>query len=279
MVESSITLVKELSLVATKIRKDIIVMVGGAGSGHPGGSLSSADIIACLYFHEMKHDPANPSWSERDYFVLSKGHAAPALYSALSECGYFDKSELSNLRKVGCMLQGHPDCKKIPGIEVSTGSLGQGLSIANGIAFGVRLDGKKSRVYCLLGDGELQEGQVWEAAMTAAHFRLDNVCAILDHNNLQIDGNVSSIMGIEPVADKWRAFGWCVLEIDAHNIKQILNAFELARSEKNKPTIIIAKSVKGKGVSFMENNCDYHGKAPNAEEMKRALEELNKVIS
>lgn len=277
MVESSITKIHELSLVATKIRKDIIAMVGTAASGHPGGSLSCADIIACLYFHEMRHYSNNPSWSERDHFVLSKGHSAPALYSALAECGYFDRSELNNLRKIGCMLQGHPDCNKTPGVEVATGSLGQGLSIANGIALGVRLDGIKSRVYCLLGDGELQEGQVWEAAMTAAHFKLNNVCAILDHNNLQIDGNVSLVMGIEPVADKWNAFGWNVLEIDAHNISQILNAFEQAKVEKNKPTIIIAKSVKGKGVSFMENNCDYHGKAPNADEMKKALEELDEV--
>jgi transketolase subunit A len=259
---------------AKEIRRSIVSMIAEAKSGHPGGSLSATDILTALYFSEMNIDPNNPKMEGRDRFVLSKGHAAPAIYSTLAEKGYFSKDELLTLRKFGSRLQGHPDMKKLPGIEISTGSLGQGLSVANGMALNAKIYDEKYRTYIVLGDGEIQEGQIWEAAMTAAHYKLDNLCAFLDHNNLQIDGNVSEIMGIEPVNKKWEAFGWNVIEIDGHNFEEILSALDRAKECKGKPTIIIAKTIKGKGVSFMENVCGFHGVAPTADELSRALAEL-----
>ena len=264
-----------LSKTANELRKNVVKMICNAKSGHPGGSLSAADIVTALYFSEMNVDPKNPRMEDRDRFVLCKGHAAPVLYAALAEKGYFEKDLLMTLRKYGSPLQGHPDMKKLPGVDASTGSLGQGLSIANGMALAGKLDKKDYRVYALLGDGEQQEGQVWEAAMTAAHYKLDNVCAFLDFNNLQIDGNVNEVMGVEPVDAKWEAFGWHVIKIDGHNFTEILNALEEAKNVKGKPTIIIAKTIKGKGVSFMENVCGFHGVAPTAEETEKALAELN----
>ena len=264
-----------LSKTANELRKNVVKMICNAKSGHPGGSLSAADIVTALYFSEMNVDPKNPRMEDRDRFVLCKGHAAPVLYAALAEKGYFEKDLLMTLRKYGSPLQGHPDMKKLPGVDASTGSLGQGLSIANGMALAGKLDKKDYRVYALLGDGEQQEGQVWEAAMTAAHYKLDNVCAFLDFNNLQIDGNVNEVMGVEPVDAKWEAFGWHVIKIDGHNFTEILNALEEAKSVKGKPTIVIAKTIKGKGVSFMENVCGFHGVAPTAEETEKALAELN----
>lgn len=262
---------------ATKIRKDIVQMICKSKSGHPGGSLSAADIVTALYFSEMNIDPKNPKMEGRDRFVLSKGHAAPVLYSALAERGYFDKELLGTLRAFGSPLQGHPDMKKLPGIEISTGSLGQGLSVANGMALSARISGENYRTYVLMGDGELQEGQVWEAAMSAAHFKLDSICAFIDSNNLQIDGNVDKIMGVEPLDKKWEAFGWNVIIIDGHNFQEIFDALDKAKETKGKPTVIIAKTVKGKGVSFMENVCGFHGVAPTAEETERAIAELEKV--
>ncbi|AEF95373.1 Transketolase [Desulfotomaculum nigrificans CO-1-SRB] len=259
---------------AKTIRRYIISMLGEAGSGHPGGSLSAADIVTVLFFDTMKLDPKNPHWPGRDRFVLSKGHAAPVLYAALAERGFFEKDELLTLRKLGSRLQGHPDMKKLPGVEMSTGSLGQGLSAAMGMALGLRLDGGEQRVYVLLGDGEVQEGQVWEAAMAAGHFKLDNLTAFLDYNNLQIDGPVDVVMDVAPLPEKWRAFGWHVIEIDGHDIAQILAAIEEAKSTKGKPTMIIARTVKGKGVSFMENQVGWHGNAPKPEQVQQALEEL-----
>lgn len=262
---------------ATKIRKDIVQMICKSKSGHPGGSLSAADIVTALYFSEMNIDPKNPKMEGRDRFVLSKGHAAPVLYSALAERGYFDKELLGTLRAFGSPLQGHPDMKKLPGIEISTGSLGQGLSVANGMALSARISGENYRTYVLMGDGELQEGQVWEAAMSAAHFKLDSICAFIDSNNLQIDGNVDKVMGVEPLDKKWEAFGWNVIIIDGHNFQEIFDALDKAKETKGKPTVIIAKTVKGKGVSFMENVCGFHGVAPTTEETERAIAELEKV--
>ncbi|MGL5100381.1 MAG: transketolase [Fusobacteriaceae bacterium] len=262
---------------ASKIRKDIVQMICKSKSGHPGGSLSSADIVTALYFSEMNIDPKNPKMEGRDRFVLSKGHAAPVLYSALAERGYFDRALLDTLRAYGSPLQGHPDMKKLPGIEMSTGSLGQGLSVANGMALSARISNEDYRTYVLMGDGELQEGQVWEAAMTAAHYKLDSVCAFVDCNNLQIDGNVDKIMGVEPLDKKWEAFGWNVIKIDGHNFEEIFHALDAAKKVKGMPTVIIANTVKGKGVSFMENVCGFHGVAPTAEETLRAVAELEKV--
>ena len=259
---------------AKEIRKSIVSMITEAKSGHPGGSLSATDILTALYFSEMNVDPANPKMEGRDRFVLSKGHAAPAIYATLAEKGYFSKDELMTLRKFGSRLQGHPDMKKLPGIEISTGSLGQGLSVANGMALNAKIFNENYRTYVVLGDGEIQEGQIWEAAMTAAHYKLDNLCAFLDSNNLQIDGNVSEIMGVEPLDKKWEAFGWNVIKIDGHDFEQILSALDKAREYKGKPTMIIAKTIKGKGVSFMENVCGFHGVAPTLEELERALAEL-----
>jgi transketolase len=252
-------------------------MIGEAGSGHPGGSLSAADIVSTLYFYQLRHRPTDPKWRERDRFVLSKGHVAPVLYAALAESGYFPRDILWTLRKMGSILQGHPDMKKVPGVEISSGSLGQGISVANGIALAGKLDQLGYRVYALVGDGENQEGIVWEAAMFAAHYKLDNVTAILDYNGLQIDGTVSEVMEIRPIVDKWRAFGWHVIEIDGHNVLAIVDAFAEANTIKGKPTMIVAHTVKGKGVSFMENAIDFHGKAPTKEQMKEALKELGEV--
>ncbi|MBM7853668.1 transketolase [Desulfohalotomaculum tongense] len=265
---------EELQAKAKIIRRDIVTMLGEAGSGHPGGSLSAADIVTALYFEVMNINPREPNWPDRDRFVLSKGHAAPVLYAALAERGYFEKEELKSLRRLGSRLQGHPDMKKLPGVEMSTGSLGQGLSAANGMAMAGKLDKKDYRVYVLLGDGEIQEGQVWEAAMAAAHYKLDNLTAFLDYNKMQIDGRIEEVMSPEPVADKWRAFGWHVIEIDGHNMEQILKAVDEAKGTTGKPTIIVAQTVKGKGVSFMENQVGWHGKAPSAEQVEEALKEL-----
>ena len=259
---------------AKEIRKSIVSMITEAKSGHPGGSLSATDILTALYFSEMNIDPANPKMEGRDRFVLSKGHAAPAIYATLAEKGYFSKDELMTLRKFGSRLQGHPDMKKLPGIEISTGSLGQGLSVANGMALNAKMFNENYRTYVILGDGEVQEGQIWEAAMTAAHYKLNNLCAFLDNNNLQIDGNVSEIMGVEPLDKKWEAFGWNVIKIDGHDFEQILSALDKARECKDKPTMVIAKTIKGKGVSFMENVCGFHGVAPTVEELEKALAEL-----
>ena len=259
---------------AKEIRKSIVSMITEAKSGHPGGSLSATDILTALYFSEMNVDPANPKMEGRDRFVLSKGHAAPAIYATLAEKGYFSKDELMTLRKFGSRLQGHPDMKKLPGIEISTGSLGQGLSVANGMALNAKMFNENYRTYVILGDGEVQEGQIWEAAMTAAHYKLDNLCAFLDSNNLQIDGNVTEIKGVEPLDKKWEAFGWNVIKIDGHDFEQILSALDKARECKDKPTMVIAKTIKGKGVSFMENVCGFHGIAPTLEELERALAEL-----
>lgn len=268
---------ESIELLASKARRlrwDIVKMIGTAGSGHPGGSLSSADIVSALFFSRMQHRADSPTWPERDRFVLSKGHAAPVLYAALAESGYFPREELWTLRQLGARLQGHPDMRKLPGVEVSTGSLGQGLSIGSGMALGLRLDGLPSRVHVLMGDGESQEGLVWEAAMFAAQKSLDNLVAIVDYNNLQIDGRVCDVCDVAPLSDKWLAFGWHVIQVDGHNIEQIIAALDEAATIKCRPTVIIARTVKGKGVSFMEDQVDFHGKAPSADEMARALAEI-----
>lgn len=264
----------ELKRVANVLRQDIISMLVTSKSGHPGGSLSAAEIVATLFFHEMKINPQDPHWADRDRFVLSKGHAAPVLYAALAEKGYFPKEELQWLRQTGHMLQGHPDMKKTPGVDMSTGSLGQGLSAANGMALAGKLDGKDYRVFVLLGDGEMAEGQVWEAAMAAAHYKLDNVTAVLDLNGLQIDGSTDSVMCSTPLTEKWRAFCWNVIEVDGHDVEALLAAFAEAKQCKGSPSIIIAKTVKGKGVSFMENQAGWHGNAPSVEQGEQALKEL-----
>ena len=260
---------------ARVIRSHIIAMLGEAGSGHPGGSLSAADIMAVLYFHHMNIDPARPDWDHRDRFILSKGHAAPVLYAALAEAGFFPVHELGSLRKLGHMLQGHPDSKRTPGVEVSTGSLGQGLAVGNGIALGARLDGADYRVYVLMGDGEMEEGMVWEAAMASAHYKIDNLVGIIDHNGLQIDGKITEVCSPEPLADKWRAFGWHVIEINGHDFNSIVDGLEEAKKIKGKPSMLIADTIKGKGVSFMENNADWHGSAPNKDQTIQALKELS----
>ena len=271
-----ITDIDELKEKACDIRRGIIEAVYGAKSGHPGGSLSCADILTVLYFNQMNIDPKKPRDDARDRFVLSKGHAAPALYSTLANAGYFNVEELSNLRHLDSQLQGHPDMNKIPGADASTGSLGQGLSIANGMALSSKINSKGIRVYCLLGDGEIQEGQIWEAAMSSAHYKLDNLCVIVDNNNLQIDGSVQDVMSPYPIDEKFKSFGFNVINIDGHNYEQIIKALEVAKTVKGKPTAIIAKTTKGKGVSFMENQAGWHGKAPNEEEYKKALKELKK---
>lgn len=265
---------KYLEETAGQIRVDIIRQIHAAGSGHPGGSLSAADILTYLYFAEMDIDPQEPDRKERDRFVLSKGHAAPALYAALAERGFFPTETLLTLRKIDSILQGHPDKKNIPGVDMSTGSLGQGISAAVGMALANQLDGLTQRVYALLGDGELQEGLVWEAAMAAAHYRLDGLTAFVDWNGLQIDGKNEEVMTVAPVDEKFRAFGWDVQVIDGHDFEQIVEAVEKAKSVKDKPQVIIAKTVKGKGVSFMENQAGWHGKAPSDEQAKQAVEEL-----
>ena len=264
----------ELKEIADKVRVSVIKDVYAAGSGHPGGSLSAADIITALYFREMNIDPKNPKNKMRDKFVLSKGHAAPILYAALAEKGFFPKEDLQNLRKIGGKLQGHPDMNKVPGVEMSTGSLGQGFSASVGMALTNRIDANDGRIYTLLGDGELQEGIVWEAAMAAAHYKLDNLTAIVDWNGLQIDGKNEDVITVAPIDEKFRGFGWNVIYIDGHNFDEIIEAFVKAKGFQGKPTVIIAKTVKGKGVSFMEDNAGWHGKAPNEEEAKKAVAEL-----
>jgi len=264
----------ELREIARKIRVDILKMLNRAKSGHSGGSLSAVEILVSLYYVVMHHRPDDPEWRERDRFVLSKGHAAPLLYAVLASCGYFPKEELGTLRKLGSRLQGHPKAKSLPGVEVSTGSLGQGLSIANGIALGVRLDNLPSRVYALLGDGEIQEGMVWEAAMSASHYSLDNLCAVIDNNGFQIDGAVNRVMNIYPIAEKFSAFGWNVYEVDGHDFIQLIEAFNRAKTAKGKPSVIVARTIKGKGVSFMEGKYEYHGVPPTDAELEQALKEL-----
>jgi len=270
---------KEMTAMAKKLRRHVITMIGKAGSGHPGGSLSAVEIVTALYFKVLRHSPANPRWEDRDRFILSKGHAAPLLYAALAESGYLHVDELPSLRTMGSCLQGHCDVTTTPGVEMSSGSLGQGLSFGIGVALAGHLDGRSYRVYVLLGDGECDEGQVWEAAMAAAHFRpsdtkLDNLVAIIDHNKQQIDGWNYEVMNLEPLAEKWKAFGWHTIEADGHDLSQLISAFNEAKQVKGRPTVIIAHTTKGKAVSFMENNPDFHGKAPTADEMDRALEDL-----
>jgi transketolase len=256
---------------ARKLRVDIIKTLHRSQSGHTGGSLSVIDLVTTLYYHKMRHNPADPKWPGRDRFVLSKGHAAPAQYVALADCGYFPAEDLTTLRQLGSHLQGHPDSKGTPGVEVCTGSLGQGLSMANGMALALRLDKSASRVYAVLGDGELQEGQVWEAFMAASHYKLDNLCVMIDANGLQIDGEVAKVMNVEPIPAKLQAFGCHVLEIDGHDIAQIIAALDAAEAVKGQPTVIVARTVKGKGVSFFENKAAYHGVTPSDEELPRAL--------
>ncbi len=266
--------IRELEQKARQVRLMIVEMLARAGSGHPGGSLSSTDILTALYFSVMRQRPNDPDWPDRDRFHLSKGHCCPALYAVLALQGYFPKEELLRLRKLGSILQGHPD-RHTPGIDVCSGSLGQGLSVALGMSLAARVDGRDYRTYCLLGDGEIQEGNVWEAAMAAAHYRCDNLCAILDYNGFQIDGRVSDIMAVEPLADKWRSFGWYVFQVDGHNMAVLIKALETAKKIKEKPTILIAKTIKGKGVSFMENVVDFHGRAPKKDETELAIKELS----
>ena len=267
----------ELENIANKLRLHVVEMTYEAGSGHPGGSLSAADLMAALYFRVMRHDPSNPQWEDRDRFVLSKGHVAPVLYAALAEAGYFPVEDLTSLRKLGSPLQGHPVRGKVPGVEMSTGSLGQGLSMACGIALAGKMDGKEYMTYCLLGDGELQSGQNWEAAMFARQAGLSRLVAIVDRNHLQISGNTESVVGLEPLPEKWKSFGWNVIIIKGHSMRQILEALDRAQGS-SRPTAIIMDTVKGKGVSFMENNAGFHGKAPNADEYAKAVSELKEVI-
>lgn len=262
---------------AQKIRIAVLEMLTEAKSGHPGGSLSCAEVVTALYFSEMRHDPKRPRWEERDRFVISKGHGVPAVYAALAQSGYFPETELMTLRKTGSRLQGHPDYANsgVPGIEASTGSLGQGLSVAQGMALAARLSGKNWHTYCLLGDGECQEGQIWEAAMSAAKFQLGgHLTVILDYNGGQIDGRVKDVMDLEPIVDKWRAFNWDVTPVDGHSFDELLPALRAARGARGKPRMIVANTVKGKGVSFMEHKIEWHGAAPNKEQLKMALEEV-----
>lgn len=270
---------RELHDRARRIRIDVVKMLNGCGSGHTGGSLSAADIVTALYFYKMKYDPAQPGWDGRDNFILSKGHAAPVLYAALAHAGFIDPSELCTLRRLGSRLQGHPDSKYLPGVEISTGSLGQGLSVANGFALAHKLDKKPNRVYVLLGDGELQEGQVWEAVMTAAHYKLDNLCALIDNNGLQIDGPVAKVMAVEPITDKFRAFGWEVMDINGHDMAEVINALDKAEIAKGRPTAIVCSTVKGKGVSIFEGKVEYHGTAPSNEEIEIAMKELSGALA
>jgi transketolase len=263
--------IAELEEKARRLRVAIVKTLHKSQSGHTGGSLSAIDMVCALYCHKMKHNPQDPAWEERDRFVLSKGHAAPALYVTLADCGYFPSEDLMMLRQLGSHLQGHPDCKGTPGVDVCTGSLGQGLSMANGMALGLKLDGKQSRVYAVLGDGELQEGQVWEAAMAAGHYKSDNLCALIDSNGLQIDGEVYKVMNVASIGEKFRCFGWNVIEIDGHDMGAILQALDAAESHKGAPTAIVAKTVKGKGIHLFENKASYHGVTPNDQELPEAL--------
>ncbi len=267
-------LLEKIEEKALDIRRDIVKMISLAGSGHPGGSLSAVEIVAALYFGAMNHDPTDPKWPKRDRFVLSKGHSAPVLYASLAEAGYFDRSELWTLRKLGSRLQGHPDMRKLPGIEISTGSLGQGLAVANGMAMAAKINDEDHSVFTLIGDGESQEGEIWEAALFASHNRLDNLIAFTDFNDLQIDGRVSLIKDVCPIDEKWSSFGWHVICVDGHNIEEIVDAIDRAKKVDGKPVMIEAKTIKGKGVTFMEDNVNWHGKAPSAEELALALDEL-----
>jgi transketolase len=269
--------IEKLKRIACQIRKDILISLQEAGSGHTGGSLSIVELLIGLYFYKMRHDPKKPGWPDRDRFILSKGHGCPALYAVLANLGYFPKKELLTLRKIGSRLQGHPQRNVSMGIEASTGSLGQGLSIACGLALAMRLDSKDSKIYCLMGDGEIQEGQIWEAAMASSFHKLDNVCGIVDWNKLQIDGWVKDVMSLEPLKDKWKSFGWKVIEIDGHNFNEIMDAYDEADKTKEKPTVVLAHTIKGKGVSFMECEKDWHGIAPKKEEAEQALEEIRKL--
>jgi len=266
--------IAELQKKATQIRLDILEEVFSASSGHPGGSMSIAEILAFLYFHEMRIDPKNPKWEDRDRFVLSKGHTAPGLYAALAERGFFPTEDLKTFRHIDSYLQGHPDMKGVPGVDMSSGSLGLGVSTACGMALSAKVYNKDYRVYTVLGDGELAEGQVWEAAMFAAHYKLDNLTAFVDFNGLQIDGKITDVMNSTPIDEKYKAFGWHVIVIDGHDLEQIEKAVEEAKATKGKPTMILCKTTKGKGVSFMENQAGWHGKAPNAEQYEQAVAEL-----
>lgn len=259
---------------ANELRKNILTMIHEANSGHPGGALSIADVVTALYFHEMHIDPANPQWPDRDRLVLSKGHTCPVIYAALAMRGYFELDHIHTLRKLGSILQGHPDMKKTPGLDMTSGSLGQGLSAGVGMAIGAKLDNLPSRTFVILGDGEVQEGQVWEAAMTAAKYKLNNLVAIVDCNNLQVDGFCSDIMPVEPLDSKWEAFGWEVIKIDGHDMEQILAALDQAKKVEGRPVCILATTVKGKGVSYMENICEWHGVAPDADQYRCAIKEL-----
>ena len=266
--------IEELKTMAKKIRRGIIEEVYKAQSGHPGGSLSVADILTVLYFDELNVDEKNPKWEDRDRLVLSKGHCSPALYSCLANRGFFDVEKLTTFRNIESKLQGHPDMTKVPGVDMTTGSLGQGLSAANGMAIAGKMDKKNYRVYCILGDGEIEEGQVWEAAMASSKYKLDNLCVIVDNNNLQIDGTIDKVMSPYPIDEKFKSFGFQIINIDGNDIEEIKKAFEVAKNVKEKPVCIIAKTIKGKGVSFMENKAEWHGKAPNEEQYKQAMEEL-----
>jgi len=270
--------IKELKKKAIAIRKDILTMLEKAGSGHTGGSLSLVEILVALYYYRVKHDPKNPTWKERDRVILSKGHGCPALYAVLSDRGYFSREELWTLRKLGSRLQGHPQIG-LPGVEISSGSLGQGLSVANGIAFANKIDGIKSKVYCIMGDGETNEGQIWEAAMTASHYGLSSVCGIVDFNKMQIDGFCCDVKGLEPYAKKWASFGWHTEEVDGHDLEKLMEALDKADKIKDKPQVVIAHTVKGKGVSFVENQVKWHGIAPKKEELEKALGELNAQLA
>jgi transketolase len=265
----------DLKEMAKKLRRHVITMIATAGSGHPGGSLSAADIITALYFKVLRYRPQDPKWPDRDRFILSKGHAAPILYAALAEAGYLPVTELATLRKLDSRLQGHTDMRLTPGVEMSAGSLGMGLSFSVGVALAARLDSRTCRTYVLLSDGECEEGQTWEAALSAAHFGLDSITAIVDYNGIQLSGRTCDIMGLEPFARKWQAFGWHTIDINGHDFDQILPACQKAADTKGRPTVIVARTVKGKGVSFMENNVAFHGKAPTPEEAERALKELS----
>jgi len=272
----SAELVRGLEEIAITVRQEIVKMTSNAKSGHLGGSLSCVDILVALYFHYLKHNPQNPSWPERDRFVLSKGHAAPAFYATLALSGYFPTEELKTFRDIDSRLQGHPDNKKTPGVEVSTGSLGQGLSVAVGMALGFKLAGKNNHVYALVGDGELDEGEIWEAAMFASHHKIVNITVLVDRNHGQNDGRTEEVMSIEPLAAKWSAFGWSVLEVDGHNIKDILDVLDRSMENRNKPIVIIAETVKGKGISFVEGNNDYHAKPLPKKLEAQAIAELGK---
>ena len=266
-----------LQATAVELRRTILRMIAKAGSGHPGGSLSMVELLVGLFWYKLRHDPARPHWPDRDLFLLSKGHGCPALYATLAFRGYFPKEELMTLRRYPTRLQGHPEKDSPPGIEIAAGSLGQGLSMAHGMALADRLDGRRRRIFCLMGDGEIQEGQIWEAAMTASHHRLEAVCAIVDANQLQQNGPVKDIQNIEPLAEKWRAFGWHAIEIDGHDLAQVLKAYDEAETVRGKPQVVVARTVKGKGVSFMELNPAWHGVAPNPEQLEQALKELEAV--